>query len=91
MTTEPLATAARSLREASDAADDDEVTERLASQADQFERHADAESGPDHGQLARHEHILSSISDDEGDTAVAEHIGEALAAVRSYRETVEGV
>ncbi|MCU4742228.1 hypothetical protein OB955_04675 [Halobacteria archaeon AArc-m2/3/4] len=91
MTTEPLATAARSLREASDAADDDEVAERLASQADQFERHADGDSSPDHGRLARHEHILSSISDDEGDTEAAEHVGEALAAIRSYRETVEGV
>lgn len=91
MTTEPLGTAARSLREAQEAADDDAVTQRLDQQADQFERMADDDGGVDHGRLARHEHILAEISDDQGEGAVADHVGEALAAITSYRETLEGV
>ncbi|MFC4989998.1 DUF7553 family protein [Saliphagus infecundisoli] len=91
MTNEPLGTAARSLREAEEAADDESVADRLDRQAEQFERMAEDDSGVDHGRLARHEHALSEISDDQGDTSVADHVGEALAAITSYRETLEGV
>lgn len=91
MTEEPLGTVARSLREAEEAADDDSVAERLEQQAEQFERMAEDDSGVDHGRLARHEHILSEISDEQGDSPVADHVGEALAAITSYRETLDGV
>ena len=91
MTSEPLPTAARSLREASEAASDEDVSERLESQAIQFESLAADDRGPDHGRLARHEHILAEISDEEGDGPVVEHIGEALTAIKTYRETLEGV
>ena len=90
MTSDSLETAAQSLTDASDAASDSEVTERLESQASQFESMAEADRGPDHGKLARHEHILHSIADEEGGD-VAEHIEDALSAISSYRETLEGV
>lgn len=91
MTNEPLGTAARSLREAEEAADDESVADRLDRQAEQFGRMAEDDSGVDHGRLARHEHVLSEISDDQGEGDVADHVGEALAAITSYRETLEGV
>lgn len=91
MSSEPLGTAARSLREAEDAADDDAVATRLGEQADQFERMAENDGGVDHGRLARHEHVLAEISDEQGEGEVAEHVGEALAAITSYRETLDGV
>lgn len=90
MTNDPLETTAQALTEASDAATDDDVAQRLESQASQFESMAEADRGPDHGKLARHEHILNSIADDEGGD-VAEHIEDALTGIKTYRETLEGV
>ncbi|WP_138798471.1 hypothetical protein [Halostella sp. PRR32] len=78
------------LRDASAAADDDEARERLYDQSDQFADLATADRGPDHGRLARHERILDEIGDDENDE-VRTAIDDALAEIRSYRETLEGV
>ncbi|WP_265109584.1 DUF7553 family protein [Halosolutus halophilus] len=89
MTRENLAKAADSLRTAADAATAD-VRDRLEDQASQFETLADADRGPDHGKLARHEHILTEIADEE-DGDVADHVDAALDSIRAYRETVEGV
>lgn len=89
MTREELQSAARHLDEASERASP-EARERLADQAAQFERHATADRGPDHGRLARHERILADVAEAEGG-AVADRVESALAEIRAYRETVEGV
>ena len=89
MTRDTLAAAADTLDTAAEAATDD-ARDRLESQAAEFETLAEADRGPDHGKLARHEHILTDIADDEGGE-VADHVDEALESIRAYRETVEGV
>ena len=89
MTREELQSAARHLEEASEQASP-EARERLADQSAQFERHATADRGPDHGRLARHESILAEIAEAEGGS-VADHVESALAEIRAYRETIEGV
>ena len=90
MARDELQSAADAIRAAADAAGDDETRDRLETQAEQFETLATADRGPDHGRLARHEHILGSIADEEGG-AVADHVEDALAAIHSFRETLEGV
>lgn len=89
MVRDDLRSASEHLRAASSAAAG-ETSERLSGQAEDFERHATADRGPDHGRLARHESILTTIADEE-DGEVADHVEAALADIRAYRETVEGV
>ena len=90
MVRDELETAAEALRNAADEAEADETRERLETQAEQFETLSNADRGPDHGRLARHEHILRSIAGGEGG-AVAEHVDEALYAIHDFRGTLEGV
>lgn len=90
MVRENLDDAAATLRDAADAASDDETRDRLENQAEQFADHAEADRGPDHGTLARHEHILTEIADEEGGD-VAAAVEDALESIRAFRETVEGV
>jgi hypothetical protein len=89
MTRDALAEASTHLRDAADAATGDH-RDRLSEQADQLARLADADRGPDHGRLARHEHVLTDVKSD-ADDAVVEHVDAALDAMREYRSTVEGV
>lgn len=84
-----LSEAAEALRRAADGAEDEQTRDRLVDQASQFERLAEADRGPDHGRLARHEHILTEIADEE--VAAAADIESALESIRAYRQTVEGV
>lgn len=84
-----LKTAAEELRDAAELATDEDRRERLENQATEFDTLADAERGPDHGKLARHEHILIEIAEAEDDAA--ESIEAALESIRAYRQTVEGV
>ncbi|MEF8807031.1 DUF7553 family protein [Natronomonas sp.] len=86
---EHLEEAAEALREASDAADG-EAAERLTKKADSFEEAAAEGKTLDHGTLARHEHGLREVSDDEGGD-VADHVDAALESITEYRSTVEGV
>ncbi|MFD1647159.1 DUF7553 family protein [Haloarchaeobius litoreus] len=90
MTREQLETAAEHVRAAAQAATDTNARDRLSRQADEFERHAEAERGPDHGRLARHESILGEIATEEGGE-VSEEIDAALDHVHTYRETLPGV
>lgn len=85
-----LERAASTLEEAANAASDEDTKQRLESQSSQFDSLADADRGPDHGKLARHEHVLTEIADEEGG-AVANLIAEALESIHAYRETLEGV
>lgn len=89
MTRAELSQAAAALRRAADGAEHEQTRERLEDQASQFERLAEAERGPDHGRLARHEHILTEIAHDEDE--VAPDVESALESIRAYRQTVEGV
>lgn len=90
MVRDELQNAAESIEAAADAASGDEARERLQNQASKFEDYATADRGPDHGQLARHEHILNDIADDEGGD-VADHVDDALASITEFRSTLEGV
>jgi hypothetical protein len=75
------------LAAAAELADGDE-RDRLERQAEQF---ADlAETGADHGRLARHENTLREIKAATGDE-VGERIDAAMEAITAYRETIEGV
>jgi hypothetical protein len=86
------------LREAADeldaardeAAADAEVADRLESLAGQLRKMADADRGPDHGRLDRLTHDLRDAEAELDGEAVAA-VGSAIAHVRAYRETVEGV
>lgn len=89
MTRTELNDAAEALRRAAEAAEGDDTRRRLEDQASQFEELAEAERGPDHGRLARHEHILSEIADEKGPPQA--EIEAALEWIRAYRQTVEGV
>lgn len=90
MARENLEDAAESLQTAADATADEATRERLETQSTQFADLATADRGPDHGKLARHEHILTDIAGN-AEADVAEHVEDALASVRAFRETVEGV
>ncbi|WP_135821945.1 DUF7553 family protein [Halostella litorea] len=90
MVREELQRASDRLREASEAADEDEVRDRLYDQSDEFARLATADRGPDHGRLARHENILAEIRKNAND-AVGEHIDAAKDAITEYRKDLPGV
>ncbi|WP_254762644.1 DUF7553 family protein [Natrinema marinum] len=90
MARDELENAAESIEQAADAASDEEAQERLQNQAAKFADYADADRGPDHGQLARHEHILNDIADDEGGD-VESNLEDALESISAFRSTVEGV
>lgn len=89
MTRRELVEAADTLRRAADSATTERARHRLEDQAKQFERLAEADRGPDHGRLARHEHILTEVADE--DDGAAADIEAALESIRAYRQTIEGV
>ncbi|MFC7026435.1 hypothetical protein ACFQJ5_00590 [Halomicroarcula sp. GCM10025324] len=90
MTRDELATASDLLESAADDTENDDARERLASLADQLERLATADRGPDHGRLAR---IQSALADLEaGDGAdVAATLEDADDQLNEYRSDLEGV
>lgn len=87
MAHDELERASEKLRAAAEAASGDE-RERLERQADQFVTLA--ETGTDHGRLARHENTLREIRA-AADETVVEHIEAAMDAITAYRETLDGV
>ena len=89
MSRDELARAAELLYEAANQADNEGRQQRLEHQAEEFVALADADRGPDHGKLARHEHILSELATEEA--GAAESIETALTSIRAYRATIEGV
>lgn len=90
MTREELQEASNALRRAAERAGDPEVEERVYNQSNQMAKLATRDRSPDHGRLDRHEHSLRDLADEAGEGARAD-IETALEAIRSYRETVEGV
>jgi hypothetical protein len=87
MTHEQLQRASEELTAAAELADGDEQ-DRLEQQAEQFGKLA--ETGADHGRLARHENALREIKAATGDE-VGDRIDAAMEAITAYRETIEGV
>jgi len=87
MTHEQLQRASDELAAAAELATGDE-RDRLERQAEQFETLA--ETGADHGRLARHENALREIKAATGDD-VNERVDAAMDAITAYRETIEGV
>lgn len=85
-----LRAAAEKLDAAREHTDDGDARERLATYAEQVAKLVDADRGPDHGRLDRLTHNLRDVRDNLADDA-AESVDAALAHVRAYRETVEGV
>lgn len=90
MSRDELTQAADLLHEASDELSDESLAERTSGVADQLERFANADRGPDHGRIARVENTLREIAADaEGDTE--RKVGEAHEHLSAYRSTVQGV
>ena len=85
-----LSEASDHLREAAIATTNEEHEQRLYDQSDQLARLAAADSGPDHGRLARVTHALDELSA-ELDADAKASVDEAKSCVEAYRETVEGV
>lgn len=87
---EELRDASEILDDAATDCDDDDLRERIETQADNLTSLAARSRGPDHGRLARHMHALQDIVDD-ADGDVADRVQEAYDHVLAYRETVSGV
>lgn len=87
MTVSELERASDELAAAAELTDGD-ARERLETQADNMAELA--ETGADHGRLARHENTLREIRADAGDDVV-DRIDAAMDAITAYRETIEGV
>jgi hypothetical protein len=89
MTREELSKASEALeRAAADA--DGEAAAALQEQADQLASLAEADRGPDHGRLARHQSKLRDVRGTVDDD-VGARIDEANDLINAHRETLEGV
>lgn len=89
MTREELAEASRVLESALEDVADEDVRERLRTQAEQLALLADREQAPDHGRLDRHQHALRRIKQDAA--AIGADIDHANDRINAFRETIEGV
>lgn len=89
MTREELAEAGEVLEAAAGDAEGD-AAETLREQARQLSSLAEAERGPDHGRLARHQAALRDVRE-QVDDDVAARIDEANDLVNAHRSTLEGV
>jgi hypothetical protein len=85
-----LRNAAETLTEVRESLQDDDTADRIATFAERLRSMADADRGPDHGQLDRTMHGLREVAE-KLDGELADEIESARERVRSYRETVEGV
>jgi hypothetical protein len=90
MTRDELASAVDRLEDAAEDATEADAKETLADLADQLDRLAEADHGPDHGRLARIEAKLDDAQT-SGSDKVAVAIDDALDHIHAYRETIEGV
>jgi hypothetical protein len=90
VTRQELETASEHLESAARASADADVSERLSRVAQKLTVWLAADSGPDHGQLARIENRLHSLRDDV-DASLRDDITTAHELVREYRSGVEGV
>ncbi|QLG60933.1 DUF7553 family protein [Halorarum salinum] len=89
MSREELEEASGHLRRAAETAEG-ETREKLAEQSQRFADAASRESGPDHGWLDRHTHVVRELGE-ELDEEGREHVDDAVERINAYRETVPGV
>ena len=89
MTREELADASETLERAAESAEG-EAAEKLREQARQLASLSEAERGPDHGRLARHQAALRDVEKTVGDD-VGALIDEANDLINDHRSTLEGV
>ncbi|WP_277554706.1 DUF7553 family protein [Halobaculum limi] len=89
MTRQLLVDASEHLRRAADAADTDSA-ERFDRVADELRTAADADSGPDHGWMAKRIHTIRDAASD-ADDAVQGHADAAVECISEYRKDVPGV
>jgi hypothetical protein len=85
-----LQTASESLESAAQETENRDASDRLADLSDQLGTLATAETGPDHGRLARIQSALNDIESGNG-ADVTEDIGAADEAINEYRSDLEGV
>lgn len=89
MTRPLLRDASEHLRRAAETAGDD-TAERFERVADALAEAADADSGPDHGWMAKRIHTIRDAASDAGEEA-AGHAEAAVDCISEYREGVPGV
>ena len=90
MMRQPLAAAGNDLSAAADIATSTDAGDRLNDLADQLGQLAEAETGPDHGRLARIQSAMHDLRETVDDEA-ASRIQAAHEAINYYREDLEGV
>lgn len=90
MTRDELTAASDALESAAESTDSDAARERLSELAGQLERLSTADSGPDHGRLARIQSALNELEDGDG-SDVATQLSEADDHINDYRSDLEGV
>ena len=90
MVREQLQAAANHLTTASEGASTEDASERLTDLAEQLERLATGDRGPDHGRMARIQNALSDLKADVS-ADVVDEIDAAKDSISAYRETVQGV
>lgn len=92
MAHEELGDASDALRDASEAAQTDELRERLHERSDALATLASKERKPDHGRLAREDGILRDVlADHDTSEDVSEHVETAREKIREFREDLPGV
>lgn len=90
MTREELAAASDRLESAAEDTESDDASERLADLAGQLDTLATAETGPDHGRLARIQSALNDLVSGDGSDVEAA-IDDADDHINEYRSDLEGV
>jgi hypothetical protein len=90
MTRQELATASDELAAAAELVENTDHAARLEDLAGQLERLVEADTGPDHGRLARIQSAMHDVREGVGEGA-ADRIRAAHGAIDDYREELEGV
>jgi hypothetical protein len=90
MAHEKLSDASDALREASEAAEDDDLRETLHERSDALATLADKDRKPDHGRLAREDGKLRDVLDGASDE-VSEYVEKARGKIKEFREDLPGV
>lgn len=90
MPRESLQTASEALESAAQGTGSSNASDRLADLADQLGTLATADTGPDHGRLARIQSALHDLESGDG-ADVADDIEAADEAINEYRSDLDGV
>ena len=92
MAHEELSDASDALREASEAAESEELRERLHERSDALATLASKERKPDHGRLAREDGVLRDIlADVDASDEIEENVEAARDGIKEFRKDLPGV